>query len=378
MKKRTLIAVVFGIICLLLVFGLIRIRDVGVEEVRIGVLIPLTGKFASFGEDIKNGLSLAVEDLKDEKPVIDFVFEDSAADPKIALSASKKLIDLDKVPVIIGGPGSSANLAVAPSMESSGTLFLVISSTPKLNEAGQHVFKVHHDIEFEVDRIAPLITEKGYKRIGIIFDSASDTQVTGKDYFTKRLVDLGGSVVASEGYDGKTVSDLRTQLTNIKKKNPDALYFLAVEKIAGVAVKQARELGLNQPIFSWAAANGGEFFAGAANAADGVIISDLPFSCEGTEKMKNYCEKYQTKFSDRRPQNYGAHAYDLVTIINDILKKEAGKPADEIKKSIQEAFTSKIYEGVSGDLRFDENGNVRDKDFVFRIAENGKFVDLQK
>ena len=94
--------------------------------------------------------------------------------------------------------------------------------------------------------------------------------------------------------------------------------------------------------------------------------------------MKNYCEKYQTKFSDRRPQNYGAHAYDLVTIINDILKKEAGKPADEIKKSIQEAFTSKIYEGVSGDLRFDENGNVRDKDFVFRIAENGKFVDLQK
>lgn len=346
------------------------------QKIKIGALLPLTGKFANLGEDIKNGLELARKDSKEDKGIdFEIVYEDSAADPKTALPAAQKLITVDQVPFVYGGPGSSGNVAVAPIFEQNKVIFTAISSTPKLNEAGDYIFKVQPDINGEVRRSAQRMFAEGFRKVGLIYDSASDTNVTGRDAFVKIFEELGGKVVAVEGYDSKTVTDFRTILTKLKGKKPDALFFLAIEKVAGTAVKQAREIGLTEQIYGWSPFESEEFFKVAGAFADGVVITGMPFSCEGTVLMKQYCQRYAATYSGRIPLQYSAHAYDVFSILADTVKaNEKGLfDPDEIRV----ALTAHEYVGVSGDLGFDADGNIRDKDFVFRVAKDGRFVDLK-
>lgn len=344
------------------------------QSIKIGALIPLTGKFAFYGEDMRNALSLAAGEIR-KSHNIDFqiVYEDSGADPKMAVPATTKLIEADKVFIVLGGPGSSANLAVAPFMEKGRVLFLVISSTPKLNLAGEYVFKMHPDIDGEVSRMVEYVFSAGHRRIGILYDSASDTNTIGQQKFKEIFEKLGGKVALSEGYDSKTVSDYKTSMAKLKNSKPDALYFLGADNAAGPAIKQAREMGINNPIFGWSAFHTPNFFSSAGQAAEGVVITDLPFSCEGNIVMKNYCLEYSQKFSKFEPTQYGAHMYDVLNILARLVK-QYGNGAEGIKNHLLEI---QHYQGASGDITFDEQGNVRDKNFVFRVVKEGKFEDLK-
>lgn len=357
--------------------GLYFFRGTAVpQQITIGSLLPLTGKFANLGEDVRNGLELARQDIHAAKG-IDFriVYEDSAADPKVAVPAAQKLIALDKVPLVFGGPGSSGNLAVAPLFEGAKVIFTAISSTPKLNSAGEYIFKIHPDIEGEVARSAKRMYDSGIKTVGLIYDTASDTNTVGKDTFLGEFEKLGGKVLLVEGYDSKTVTDFRTILTKIKAEKPDALFFLAIERVAGTAVKQAREIGLTQPIYGWSPFESDEFLKTAGSAAEGVIFTGLPFSCVGAEIMREYCAAYRVAYGDRVPLQYSAHAYHMLSILADVV--EANAKRELVQDEVRAALTSRTYIGVSGDLKFDASGNITEKEFVFRTVEDGKFVDVR-
>ncbi|MEK7067560.1 MAG: ABC transporter substrate-binding protein, partial [Patescibacteria group bacterium] len=333
----------------------------------------LSGKFAFYGEDMRNALELAREELlKIYKLSLEIVYEDSAAEAKLASAAAKKLIEIDRVPIIIGGPGSTANLAVAPLMESTQTLFLPVSANPKLNEAGEYIFKLHPDYDGEITRMSRYLYERGFRKPAVLYDSSSDTQIFAKDFFSREFSRLGGEVAATEGSDSQVVSDFRSQLIKLKQAKPDALYFFLIEKVAGQAVRQAREMGLSQPIFGTTAFASPEFFTTAGKVAEGVMITDQPFACQGKLLMRDYCARYKQKFPGRQPTQYGAHAFDAAQIIIKIARE-----ADFDKEKIRQGLLAvKGYHGVSGEFSFDAEGNIRDKDFVFRVVKDGKFVDF--
>lgn len=371
-----------GIVILILIGGgwfVVQKKDGEKASIKIGALIPLTGKLASYGEDMRNSLMLAEEEAqKLTSQKFDTVFEDSAGDAKGGLTGARKLIDIDSTPIIIGGPGSSSNLAVAPVLEERHILFFPTSNTAKLNTAGEYTFKLNPDIDFEVTYMIPKMREEGVRRVAVLYDSGTDTNTAGAKLFQERFTQAGESVVFFEGIDSKTTTDFRTQLTTLKQKAPDALYVFMNAKLSGVLLRQARELGLSTRFFSWSALSDPEFFTSAGTSAEGVIITDQPFSCGGTHVMQEYCGKYKARFSGRTPTSYGVTAYDVFRIISDVLaKNRSSEFRDAERRLIQEAFTSTTYEGVSGTLKFDAEGNIRDKDFVFRVAKDGKFVDLK-
>ncbi|MEK7575409.1 MAG: penicillin-binding protein activator [Patescibacteria group bacterium] len=374
-KNTATVLVIIGIV----VGGLLYFTSntAPANPAKIGVLIPLTGKFANLGEDVRNGLELAKGDIKNRTGLdLELVYEDSAADPKVSVMAATKLVNLDKVDVIIAGPGSSANLAALPVLEKAPNgqpVFIVISSTPKLNTAGRYVVKAQHDIDLEALAAAKYLFAQGFRSASVMYDSTSDTLSTGRDVFSKQFRELGGAVVAIEGYDGKGVMDFKTQLTKLKASRPDVLYFLAVDKIAGPLVKQTRSIGLSQPIFGFAALESEEFLKGAGDAAEGVSFTALPFSCGGNSEMKKYCELYSTNYNNRIPISYGAYGYDILSIVGEVVEKTG----DLDREKIVEAFEGREYQGVSGVLVFDNNGNIQIPDFPIRTVENGKFVDLK-
>lgn len=374
------------VIFLLIVGGVVWYGNKQNEEpsvIKIGALLPLTGKFASFGEDMRNGLTLALEDIKENNgATIEIVFEDSAADPKIAVPGARKLIDFEKTAIVIAGPGSSGNLAVAPIMEESKTVFLAISSTPKLNTAGQYIFKVNSDVEPEVEKAIGYMIEHGFQKAAVLYDTSSDTTTTGRNFFEKQFPEVEGRLAVIEGVDGRSVTDFRTSLAKIKAALPDALYLMVgSEKLAGMAVKQAREIGFMKPIVSWSGAKGEEFLRGAGIEAEGTVLTDVPFSCsEEAVLVTEYCRRYTEKFNGREPQHFGAEAYDLIIILNSLLQgndKNTVLSPDGLKKVVMEGFTDKRYKGVSGTFSFDKEGNIFNKDFVFRVVKDGKFVEMK-
>ncbi len=342
------------------------------EPIKIGVLLSLTGNFSTFGEDVKNGLELAKAELAEEGTIVEFVYEDTGSDAKKAVPAARKLIDIDKVPIIISGPGSSVNLAVAPLMEESKTVFIAISSTPKLNTAGEYIFKLQPDIDAEIKTMIPFLIEQSVKNIAVIYDSSSDTQVFGKDFLATEFKAAGGNIVAAEGFDGKSSNDYRSQLTKLRSAKPEAYYVLANDKGAGAVIRQAREQGIKEPFYSWSALVGDEFFRQVGIDEENVIITDQLFSCEGTKEMRAYCVEFKQKFGTT-PLKYSAHAYDTINILVKTIEDETKDP----KAAAMKALTSNTYaERATGILSFDENGNIFTDIFEIRTAKNGAFVKL--
>ena len=367
-----------GIVILLLVGGAVyslKTEKKETTQIKIGALLPLTGKFANLGEDVRNGLELARNDIKAAKGIdFEIVYEDSGGDPKTATVSANKLVHFDKVALIIAGPGSSANLAVVPLLTRNTddkVVFIAISSTPKLNTAGPHVIKAQHDIDVEARQMAEYMFGAGIRTAGVMFDSTSDTLITGKDVFSNAFLEKGGSVTA-EGYEGKGVPDFKTQLTKLKAHKPDALYFLAVEKLAGPMVKQARELGLSQPVFGFSALESQDFLAGAGEFAEGVSFTALPFSCDGAARMRQFCEDYRSLHGGRSPLAYGAYGYDILSRIAD-----AVSDGTLDKEKVIASFEGTEFDGVNGTLVFDREGNIEIPYFPLRTVKDGKFVEVK-
>lgn len=243
-----------------------------------------------------------------------------------------------------------------------------------MNTAGDYTFKLQPDVDMEVEMMVDYLRSKNIKRIGVVFDSTSETNVTANTLFTKMFTAKGGEVI-SEGIDGKA-SDYRSQLAQLKSKNVEGIYLLAAEKIAGVALKQTSELGLNKPVYGWSAIDGAEFFKVAGSATEGAVITDLPFSCSTTTFMAAYCAKYKEIYDDRTPLAYGAYAYDALKNISDALNSGGKTYIDSsAQQLVMNAFTSKRYSGVSGDYTLDEEGNLMHSTLVLRKSTNGVFVD---
>ncbi len=345
------------------------------KTLRIGALIPLTGKFAHYGEDIKNALELGKKYLQDTKAMkIQIIYEDSAADPKIAVPAVVKLIDIEKVSFVIGGPGSSANLAAAPLFEKKGVPFFPVSNAPRLKEAGKYIFRMLSSIYPELDAVLPELKSAHINRLAIIYDSASDTQVLGKEYLEKIFTQAGENVAFSEGYDSKSSTDFRTILAKVKSTHPDAIYLFSVDKDAGTIVRQAHELGLTIPFYGWESQNTAEFFRTAGNTATNVTITDVPFSCENSssEQVLKYCSDYKTTYANRSPLMFGARAYDTLLLGASFLRY-GGENANS-EQFIEDMTHVREYKGISGTLDVDVDGNVEDKIFLIRTVRNGAFI----
>lgn len=159
------------------------------EDIKIGVLITYTGGLGPIGEGMANGAKLAAMEINNKGIIkgknITLIIEDTETDPAKAAEAARKLIDIDKVQVIIGGVSSSETLAIAPYAEKSKVVMISPSSTnPKITEAGEYIFRVVPSDLLQGEAIAKLALAKNYAKAvmlvenndyGILLDAKSNS-----------------------------------------------------------------------------------------------------------------------------------------------------------------------------------------------------------
>ncbi len=365
--------VLVGIVVIAVVVGILVYpkKTKEPEVIKIGAILVLTGPDAKAGQSAREGIELAVNEINSAGGIkgnlLEIVYEDDAGDPAKAVSAAKKLIDIDKVPAVIGPMWSSSVLAVAPIAEKKKVVILSpTASAPSITKAGDYIFRNTYSDVFEGTKDAEFAYKKlGYKQAAVIHINI-DAGVEIVDVFQKKFEEMGGKVILREAYEPKT-ADFRSILLKLKDVNVDFVYLMGYNEM-GQLIKQMREIGIRLPILSTIMVEISDVLKIAGEAAEGIVYSYPSYDPEkGGAVVKKFAETFHKEFG-HKPDPEAAFSYDAIKLLALAMKKE-GFSSDDIKRGL---YSIKNYYGVTGTTSFDENGDVI-KPIGFKKIENGKY-----
>jgi len=345
-------------------------------SIKIGVIAPLVGDEAAYGADVTAAVNLAVKEINSAGGVngrqLEAIFENGGCNGKDATTAATKLIDVDKVPVIVGGYCSSETLGAAPLAEQAKVaLVSPASSNPSISQAGDYIFRVTPSDAGQGTAIAEEIIKRGYHKVAVIVAN-TDYSLGLANAFKESFESKGGVIVVWEVYD-RDSKDFRTQVAKARASQPEAIYLSAYPVDGALLVKQIRDLKMTMPLF------GGEIFgskdvvdaAGKENL-EGLVYATPKFDAE-SPKAKNFLSKaQQVRGAELALPTFAADAYDAVYLIAEALKQKPGEePSGTIVKDY--LYTVKEWDGAGGRLTIDSNGDAL-KEFQTMYIHEGNFL----
>jgi branched-chain amino acid transport system substrate-binding protein len=144
------------------------------STVKIGAVLPLTGDSAAWGDQGRKGIEVAVREVNDSGGVngqpIEVVYEDSQANPRLAVSAISKLISVDKVPAVVGDAVSATTLAMAPIAEETQVVLIApLASAPAISDAGKFIYRVWPSDMLEGSEVSKWAHGQGYKCVSVLY-----------------------------------------------------------------------------------------------------------------------------------------------------------------------------------------------------------------
>ena len=330
------------------------------EPYVIGAMDALTGVGESYGNPLHQAKLLAVEEINAaggiDGRMLELIVEDSKCAAQDAIVAYNKLTDVEGVKIILGATCSGSTLGAAPLAERDGVVMLSASATsPDIASAGDYIFRTAiNDLQLGVD-MGNTLWADGIRTIATITES-TDYAEGARSTSVARFEELGGSVVAAEGFSSDVI-DFRSQLTKLINANPEAL-LVAVqgEAAGGTIMKQARDLGYDGPFYSEIVPTAPEALGIAGDAATGlkaIIPNPELTTATGKEFVSNFRERYGTV--PTLPWFQGS-AYDDVYIAAECLKQTGD---DQDADGFRDCLRGITWSGAIGDnYSFDENGDV--------------------
>ena len=330
------IKIIIGVVILTVVaWGGVKLFGTKNEKVskpiKIGAALSLTGKVAYYGEQTKKGIDLAMEKIKKENyPFkLELIYEDTQSDTAPAVSAIHKLIDIDKVKLIIGPVRSGDVLATAPIAEKNKViLFITVASTDEITQAGDYIFRNRETSAPHGKKAAEFLISKGIRNVAV-FSTKSSNSIGYSKSFADGFKQLGGQVVSLVEYDEKN-NDFKTDISKIKDKEVEAFYLSpASGKDGGLITKQIRELGFKQLIVMNPAPESVEFSDTAGIYSEGIVYTSPAFDIDDPN-IQGYRTSYKTMYG-QESDFISANGYDAMRIVADAVKSCKGDNSECIK-----------------------------------------------
>ncbi|MCX6715799.1 MAG: ABC transporter substrate-binding protein [Candidatus Taylorbacteria bacterium] len=226
MKKSTwwIVGVVVVVVIILVISGTTRSTETG--PIKIGMITPLSGNVVALGELMKQVTDIAVSEVNDAGGVngrpLSILYEDDQCTPAKSVSAVQKLIDIDKVKIVIGSSCSGSVLSVLPITDKDKVFLISGSATsPALNNKSQMFVRTIANDDTEGLVLAEMAISKGWKKIGFLQEN-SDYALGLYNAFTKNYPESVGTIIHEEYPESTT--DFRSVLTKIRAAKPDALF----------------------------------------------------------------------------------------------------------------------------------------------------------
>ena len=360
---KRLPVILISIFCIV---GLMISGASAADTVKVGIVLPLTGSQAKFGEIEKNSFDLALKEINASGGIngekLELIMEDDTNRPEVGRSVVKKLITEDKVVMIVGGYSNSVTYAVAGVCQQNKMPFLVnTASADKITASGwDYIFRLNPPVSHYADAITTLLAEKVKPKTVVILYENSLFGIKGAKSFEKICRKSGYKVVLKEGYEHGGI-DYKPVLIRIKQLNPDIVYMVSYIMDASLLMKQAKELKVTPKMFIGGA--GGftlpEFVQNAGVASESVISATLWHQVLPFPGAMDYYKKFVTKYN--KPTVYhGAEAYSACYVIADVLKRAESFKNTDIKQALSETDMMTVF----GPVRFTTWGKMKNQNKV--------------
>jgi len=314
--------------------------SIAADTIKVGIVLPLTGEQAKFGEIEKRSFEMAGEEINAKGGVkgkkLELLFEDDTGKPDVGRSAVEKLISQSKVPVITGGYSSSVTAAATAVAQQFKVPFLVTTgSADKITESKyDYVFRINPPASEYPAAVVTFLQEVVKPKAAVIlFENSLFGQSSSKE-FEEDCKRLGIKVLLKEGYNKGSI-DFKPMLTKVKATNPDLVYMVSYVMDAALLMRQAKELDFNPKLFIGGGAGFTlpEFQKNAGSAAEFVYSATLWVETIPYPGAMDYFKKYQAKYKEDT-EYHGAEAYASMYVVADALKRAKSITPKDVRDAL--------------------------------------------
>lgn len=344
-------------------------------KVKIGFINTITGAEAPIGENLTNGVTMAIEDLRKKGIEVDLTKEDDTGKPEKSLAAFEKLATRDNVAGVVGPYTSACSSAVASQADKYKVPILIpAAAKEEITRKGyKYVFRLNAPADVYSSVLMDAVqTIDRPKTIAYIYESTdfgTSTVKTAKEYAKK----LGIQEVADEKYQ-KGAPDFRSTLFKIKSKNPDLVFMVSYVVDAITLMRQSKEIGLAPKAFL----GGGAGFTTAQFLAQKEISNLVMSSTQWTDDVNwpgaaDFAKRYAAKFK-KEPSYHAACAYEAMMIMAETTSKNAGD-----RDKTRNALKSGQWNGIMGEVKFADYAgftNQNNHQMLVQQVQNGKYETI--
>ena len=341
------------------------------STIKIGYFGDLTGPTFNFGQSAINGVLMAASEINDSGGIsnrkIDVVIEDDRGSPEEAARLTAKLIDQDKVIAIIAGGTSGNSRAAAPKAQSSHVPFISTSATdPAVTQVGDHIFRACFVDSFQGEVMASFAanTLKAQKA-AVLFDFNSPYGRGLTSFFALSFTKFGGKIVSEQSYT-QGDADFKGQLSTIRSAEPDVIYIPGYYGDVALIAKQARMIGLTQPLLGGDGWDAPELWQLGGDALNGAYISTHYSLDDPSPAIQKFVEGYKQRYGNLLPDAHAALAYDAARLLFDAIARAGTTENGKLRDAMAQ---TKNFGGVTGIITMDADRNAIKPAVVLKLQD---------
>jgi branched-chain amino acid transport system substrate-binding protein len=346
------------------------------EPIRIGSFLSVTGPAAFLGDPEEKTLQLYVEKLNAAGGVLgrklQLVSYDSGGDAEKARTYAKRLIEQDKVDIIVGGSTTGETMAVVPLVEAAGVPFISLAGAVVIIEpVKKWVFKTPHTDRMACEKIFVDMQARKLTKVAIISGSGGfDKSMRGECLKVASKYQV--EVVSDETY-GATDTDMTAQLTKVKSSGAQAVLNAGFGQGPAVVTRNYRQVGLTQPLYQSHGVASKEYIKLSGPAAEGVrlpaaalLVADLlPNGDPQKPVVTAYTKAYQARYN-ADVSTFGGHAYDGLMLAVEAIRRAGTTDRAKVRDAIE---ATRNYVGTGGVVNMSATDHMGLDLSAFRMLE---------
>lgn len=387
MKMKKVLAVLLAVTMVVLCFAACGkgndTTGTGEKTIKIGLSGPLTGDYAQYGNGVKNGAQLAVDEINEKGGVngvkLELNAQDDEGDPEKAVNAYNTLKDWG-MQLSLGAVTSGACIAFQGVAKVDNVFVLTPSATAVPAIEGDNAFRVcFSDPSQGVVSAEYIAANKLATKVAVIYQT-NDYSNGIYNKFAAKAKDLGLEIVTAQSFTADNNKDFSAQIQAVKSSGADLLFLPIYYSEATLILKQAKDAGLNVKFFGCDGLDGILTMENFDTSLAENVMLLTPFAENATDEYtSNFVKNYKAKYGADTLNQFAADAYDAIYIIKQAAEKAgitADMSASETCDALKAAMTQIEYTGVTAKgMTWTADGEPQKSPIVVRI-ENGAYTIL--
>jgi branched-chain amino acid transport system substrate-binding protein len=347
------------------------------DTIKFAVVGPMTGDGAAMGIHEKNGAKMAMDEINSAGGIngkkLEFVVGDDDQNPNLATIVAQKVTSDKNILFTVGHVNSSCSLSSLPIYEKKGMPLISGANTnPQLTQLGhKNYFRIIASDAIAVKQIYSVGTEVlNIKKPAIMWEN-TDYGKGLRDMLVEDLKEGGFKLLGEASYLPGTDRDFSAHITKFKGMGVDGVFLMGNYNASALFLKQSATFGFKAKFVAGGGAASAKLIEIAGAAAEGFMVVTAYDPNDERARQKAFSEKYIKTFNEP-PNEWSSHAYDIVYLVKQAIEKGGTDRASLIAK-----LREVNYPGVTGDIKFDKNGDVPfKKQFVLKV-QGGRFVTVE-